>query len=247
MRLFFVVALCACSWPEHRYREVGIVEDTANLPPPTACPPESERQAPCDELREFQGRYEIDGEGSEFCRTLTTGKLSSPARPFGRATVRAALSVEGVHVFVHVADDRAVVDRADPVRGDAIEIFVRGSHDRTLTGALDADEAHHLVLTPPTAEAEGVGLRYLNRKPLAPINDAQWHSRRVRDGWEVELHYPWTVLGNQPSPGEVMGFDVALDRDDGPRTVMFLAPVAGSCGDPACDDRTWCLVKAYVP
>lgn len=259
MKRWLAVLLCACSWPELTFRERDAslpAEDTANFPVPTPCPPESERQAPCDELRHFPGTWDVDGEGREFCRD-EMGKLSTPMRRFASGdtqfVVRAGLSPYGVHVFVQVLNDRnVIVDRADPVRGDAVEIFLRGSHDRTLTGDLDVDQAHHLVLTPPTSTAEGVGFRYSNRKIVGPVADEQWHSRRVRDGWEVELHYPWTVLMNQSSPGMTMGFDIAIDLRDDPsrevvRTVMHIEPTDGGCKDPACDDRTWCLAKAYVP
>lgn len=259
----------ACGWPEHRFREADAtaVEDTANLPTATTCPPESERAAPCDVLRNFPDRWEADGEGSEFCRK-ESGKLSTPPRRFtakeaARVTpagatppeqfvVRAGISAFGVHVFVQVlGDPRVIVDRDEPTRGDAVEIFLRGRRDAMLTGALDLDEAHHLVLTPPSESASGLGARYLNGKRIGSVADEQWHSRRVRGGWEAELHYPWTVLGAQPSPGMTMGFDIAFDVRDDPageavHVVMHLEPV-GTCMDPSCDDRTWCLAKAYVP
>jgi hypothetical protein len=267
--------LVACSWPEHSFRDrdasvVTPVEDTADLPIPTPCPPESERQQPCDELRHFPGTWDVDGEGREFCRIGDMGKLATPMRRWSFATaakvtpagammpeqivVRAGLSSYGVHVFVQVLDDRnVIIDRVDPLKGDAVEIFLRGTHDRTLTGALDVDQAHHLVFTPPAAGAEGVGFRYLNNKPVGSVPDGDWHSRRVRDGWEVELHYPWKSLDdNQSAPGMTLGFDIAINLRDDPsreaeRAVMHLEPTETGCKDPSCDDRTWCLAKAYVP
>lgn len=261
--------MTSCSWPTHRFREDDAaetpLEDTANLPEETRCPPESETMGACDELRHFPGTWEADGRGVEFCRRDDKGKLSTPGRRFSvkgfpeTIEVRAGLSPYGVHVFVKVTNDpRVIVDRDDPLAGDAVEVFLRGNHDRTLTGALDADEGHHLVLTAPTALEAGMAARYSNKKRVGPLADEQWHSRRVRGGYEVELHYPWTTLGNQASPGMTMGFDVAVDvRDDGgsARAIMHLQPVAsspscdaiGSAIDPACDDRTWCLAKAYVP
>lgn len=256
-------------------------EDSAALPVPMECPPGIERAAPCDELRNLPGVLEPDGDGREFCRD-ESGKQSAPPRRFAvsdaartdpspaparftqKFEVRAALSAYGVHVFVQVlGDPRVLVDRTDLVQGDAVEIFLRGTHDRTLTGALDADEGQHLVFTPPSSTAEGLGARYFNGKLVEPISDGLWHSRRVQGGFEVELHYPWTILKNQSSPGMVMGFDVAIDLKDDPnakgrelRVVMHAQPVSSSpaCdalmispADPLCDDRTWCAAKAYVP
>lgn len=304
MRRFVVLAVLAtgCSWPDHQFRDpddgaAGDLdssagdgepdtylepEDSSAYPVPMTCPPQLEKAAPCDELREFPGVWEPDGDAREFCRDLTTGKQATPPRRFTvaeaartspspaparfkqRFEVRAGLSAYGVHVFVQVlGDPRVLVDRDDLVQGDAVEIFLRGHHDRTLTGALDADEGHHLVLTPPSTSAEGLGARYVDGKRGAPLADSDWHSRRVQGGFEIELHYPWTLLKNQAAPGTTMGFDVAIDLKDDPtakgrelRVLMHVTPVASSpsCAalsvspaDPFCDDRTWCLAKAYVP
>jgi hypothetical protein len=281
MRLLFAAALVSCAWPEHRFRsddaavveDFGPPEDSNAFPPPSECPPEAERVNACDELRHFPGTWVVDGKGDEFCRS-EMGKLATPVRRFSMkeaakttnaalpetVEVRAGLSPYGVHVFVKVlGDPRAIVDRDDLTKGDAIEIFVRGYHDRTLTGALDVDQAHHLVLTPPTATSEGLAARYLNGKRGAPLADERWQSRRVKGGWEVELHYSWADLdNNQPAVGMTIGFDIAIDiRDDAGsgRAIMHVQPVSASpCdalsitpADPRCDDRTWCLAKAYVP
>lgn len=272
-----------CSWPSHQFGGDGGIptEDTASLPTPTSCPLSPETAGFCAELRAFGGSFALDGKGDEFCREDDAGPRAPPRRfsvteaarvepsppPAGHAEkfeVRAGLDAYGVHVFVQVQGDRrVVVDRDDPVRGDAVEIFLRGRIDRELVGALDADEAQHLVLTPPTAAAEGVAWLYFKGKPKDPLDGSVWRSRRVQGGWEVELHQPWSSLKNQPSPGMVMGFDVALDLDDDDaspgrevRVLMHAAPVTSSpsCtelgitpADPSCDDRTFCLAKAYIP
>lgn len=255
--------------------------DAEALPKPTECAPSPLKQGACEELRELTGAFVADGAGDEFCRSGDGGVAIPPRRfsvkeaarttpspaPSGlaeRVEVRAGLSAYGVHVFVQVlGDPRVLVDRVDLVQGDAVEIHLRGSHDRALTGAHEDDDAHHLVLTPPGDDAEGLAARYLHDQRKTPIDDAIWHSRRVVGGWEVELHYPWTTLGNQAAPGMTMGFDVAVDVKDDPgasgREVRALlhyqaVPSSPSCdavgsttAEPWCDDRTWCIVKAYVP
>jgi hypothetical protein len=258
-------------------------EDSEAFPVPTGCPPQPEKQAACDVIRHFPGVWDVDGSGVEFCRE-EDGKQSTPPRRWAIADaartepapaperftqkieVRVGISPYGMHVFVQVTGDpRVLVDRDDPVQGDAVEVFLRGTPPRDLTGDLAADDAVHLAMTPPSATAEGVGVRYDGVTKTVPLADDQWHSRRVRGGYEVELHYPWSELKdmNQSAPGQVLGFDVAIDIKDDPtapgrelRAVMHIEPVASSpsCdsakvtpADPRCDDRTWCLAKAYVP
>jgi len=257
------------------------VDDAAGLPDPTNCPPSPTTAGFCAALADFAGAFVNDGAGDEFCRASDAGAQMPPRRftvteaartapsppPAGfaeRFEVRAGLDAYGVHVFVQVlGDPRVLVDRDDPVQGDAVELFLRGTVTRELTGNLESDEGNHLVLTPPSATAGGVGWRYLGGVKKLPLSDSDWHSRRVKGGWEVEVHYPWTELKNQPAPGMVMGFDVAIDLKDDPakkgrdvRALMHVTPVASSASctalgvspaDPLCDDRTWCLAKAYVP
>jgi len=279
-------ALIGCSWPDHRFRDDVPAdaalepEDSAAFPVPTGCPPQPETQAFCDEVRHFPGVWEVDGSGVEFCRE-EEGKQSTPPRRFTmseaartsptpaparftqKVEVRVGLSPFGVHVFVQVTGDpRVLVDRDDLVQGDAVEVFLRGTPTTELTGDLAADQAVHLVMTPPSETAAGLGAQYYQGKKAAPLRDDYFHTRRVRSGYEVELHYPWTELKNQSAPGTLMGFDVALDVKDDPsakgrelRALMYAQPVSASAScdalmvspaDPFCDDRTWCLAKAYV-
>lgn len=192
-----------------------------------------------------------------------TDPSPAPPRFAQKVEVRAGISPYGFHVFVSVTGDpHVLVEREDLTQGDAVEIFVRGTPNRELTGDLAADEALHVVITPPTTTSEGLGAQYYEGKRAAPLRDDLFHSRRVRDGYEVELHYPWTELKNQSSPGMNLGFNVAIDVKDDPaatsrelRALMHVQPVASSpaCdvlmisrADPLCDDRTWCFAKAYV-
>lgn len=291
--LVIAVVAAGCGWPDHAFDvDAGLEGDATRddapadaaeleageLPSPTSCPPSPDSAGFCAELRDFGGPFTLDGSGSEFCRTESTQlpprrfSVSSSARTWPspapampeKFEVRAGIDAVGVHVFVQVlGDPHVLVDRDDPMKGDAVEVFLRGALDRVLDGSLEADEAHHLVLSPPTEGAAGVGLRYLRGVPQSPVSASHWRSRRVRGGWEVEVHYPWTVLKNQASPGMVLGFDVVIDLADDPtkpgrqvRAIMHLSPVASSpacealtyaSADPLCDDRSWCLAKAYIP
>lgn len=253
----------------------------SGLPPPTRCKPSSVKALPCDVLPSFDGTVTLDGAGDEFCVQADGGPELPPRRfgvtdadflapspaPAGLAEsveIRAGLAADGVHVFVQVQNDPSViVDLDDLVRGDAVEIYLRGHRNLPLNGDLESDDAQVLVIAPPTATTEARASFYVHGKRATSIPASYWRARRVAGGYELEVHYPWTELLNEPSPGMVIGFDVALDVKDDPsaptrqlRAIMHYDAVADSpacktygfgAADPLCDDRTWCLAKAYVP
>ncbi len=251
------------------------------LPPPTTCGASSSKANSCDVLRFFGGTPVLDGAGDEFC-DVDAGVAANPPRTFSlvdadrtipspvpagltqRVTARAGLSSFGLHVFVHVDDPSVVVDLGDYTQGDAIEIFLRGNTALPLNGDLESDAAQVVVIIPPTATTSARAAKWLRGKKSASLDGSQFAARRVTGGWEAELHYPWSEILNEASPGQVMGFDLALDVKDDPtaskravRAIMHEETVTGgspACDtfgfatiDPLCDDRLWCLAKAYVP
>lgn len=256
---------------------------TEVLPPPTSCGASSSKANACDVLRFFPGIPVLDGAGDEFC-DVDAGMAALPPRTFSladadrtipttvpaglkqRVEVRAGLSSLGLHVFVHVDDPSVVVDLGDYTQGDAIEIFFRGNKALPLNGDLETDEAQVIVIIPPTATTTARAAKWLRGKKSASVDGSQFAARRVTGGWEAELHYPWTEILNEATPGQVMGFDLALDVKDDPtapkravRAIMHEETISGgsppcetfgfgfATPDPLCDDRLWCLIKAYVP
>jgi hypothetical protein len=277
-RLVAVSAIAfGCTWPEHAFREIATDAGGSDRPP-TSCPIAAELAALCAELRAFDGPFVVDGLGDEFCR-IRDGRPATPPRRFSIARasatdpspppalpqqveVRAGLSSFGAHVFVQVrGDPRVIVDRDDPTSADAVEIFLRGRRDE-LVGDLERDAALHLVIAPDDGGA-AIGLRYLEGRPRASLLSSSFAARRVSGGYEVELHLPWSEIGEAVSPGMLIGFDVAIDVKDDERApgrqaraYLHLEPLAGSAPctalgaarpEPWCDSRTWCAAKAYVP
>ncbi|MGZ3422718.1 MAG: sugar-binding protein [Polyangiales bacterium] len=251
------------------------------LPPPTTCGATSTKANGCDVLRAFTAIPVVDGVGDEFC-TVDAGVPENPPRTFSladadrtepatvpaglteKAEIRAGLSSFGVHVFVHVDDPSVVVDLTDYTQGDAIEIFLRGNKSLPLNGDLETDFAQVIVIIPPTATTSARAAFWLRGMKSASVDASRWAARRVKGGWEAELHYPWSALMNEASPGQVIGFDLALDVKDDPsaktravRAIMHEETITGgsppcttfgfATPDPQCDDRLWCLAKAYVP
>lgn len=248
--------------------------DAPKLPPPTSCP-DTTWVSGCSPVLNIGGTGSIspvvDAEGKEFCAVGIRSRgmyvvsapksspITVPASFKQKILVRAALGSAAFYVHVTVLDDpRILVDTKDLVQGDAVEIFLRGN--KAATGSLVTDGARHIVIAPPSATTAVMAWYYVDGKHSTDVDAAQYAGRRVDGGYEVELHLPWTVLGNQPAPGEKVGFDVALDiRDDVGATgrevrailqytAVSPSPTCTAFGsiDPACDDRTWCLANAYL-
>ncbi len=249
----------------------SVVDVGSDAPAPTSCTDPSMTSF-CAPIVGLVGAYAVDGLGTEYCASgvwsrgfevkaaMRTTPSPVPAKITERVVVRALLSSYGYHVHVAVLDDpRIVVDTSDYTQGDAVELFLRGA--KAATGDLVADQAVHVVVTPPTATSGPNAAYYVGGKKGAGLPGGAFAGRIVAGGWEVEVVLPWTTIKNEPAPGDKIGFDVAVDVKDDPslsarevRAIMSYEAVAssptcsalGTPADPACDDRTWCAPVAYL-
>jgi len=249
----------------------GAVDVGSDAPAPTTCTDPSMTSF-CAPIVGLVGAYAVDALGTEYCASgvwsrgfevkaaMRTTPSPVPAKITERVVVRALLSSFGFHVHVAVLDDpRIVVDTSDYTQGDAVELFLRGA--KAATGDLVADDALHVVVTPPTATSGPNAAFYVGGKKGAGLPGGAFAGRLVQGGWEVEVVLPWTTIKNEPAPGDKIGFDVAVDLKDDPalsarevRAIMDFETVAssptcaalGKAADPACDDRTWCAPVAYL-
>lgn len=247
------------------------VDVGSDAPAPTSCADPSMTSF-CAPIVALVGAYAVDGLGTEYCASgvwargfevkaaMRTTPTPVPAKITERVVVRAVLSSFGYHVHVAVLDDpRIVVDTTDYTQGDAVELFLRGA--KPATGDLVADQAVHVVVTPPTATSGPNAAFYVGGKKGAGLPGGAFAGRLVAGGYEVEVVLPWTTVKNEPAPGDKIGFDVAVDVKDDPslsarevRAIMSYETVAssptcaalGKAADPACDDRTWCAPVAYL-
>lgn len=249
----------------------SVVDAGSDAPAPTSCTDPSMTSF-CAPIVGLVGAYAVDGLGTEYCASgvwsrgfevkaaMRTTPSPVPAKITERVVVRALLSSFGYHVHVAVLDDpRIVVDTSDYTQGDAVELFLRGA--KPATGDLVADQAVHVVVTPPTATSGPNAAFYVGGKKGAGLPGAAFAGRLVAGGYEVEVVLPWTTIKNEPAPGDKIGFDVAVDVKDDPalsarevRAIMAFETVTssptcsalGKAADPACDDRTWCAPVAYL-
>jgi hypothetical protein len=237
----------------------------------------------CTEIPLFTGAQQIDGRGDEFCslpgQTLDSSatriffyRSAKPADVTEVATLRTGWSNEGLHMHVHVADANLFVPPNGSQQlheGDAIEIYVAGYVPTS--GAFDATTdigAQHIIVSPPSGAIGARGFVWTSSCDFpvpAALNNAFFTGRTVRDGWEIELDLPWSILlpsptDAPPTSGAKIGFTFALDAQDvesgdplnarqmqaflGYQTITVASPSCDSCSratpEPFCDDRTWC-------
>lgn len=246
----------------------GVVADGADaaaLPDPTDCGPHSSVSA-CAPSPSFSGLHLLEGEGDEFCGMATRGylvndgeqKIPASASAPERVVVYLATDPNGVHGYVGVFDDPKILvgGTHDLLAGDAVEVFLHGHHDAGVTGALDADQAVHVVIAPPTSTRSARAAYYKNDVYDSDVDGASFGARMCKGGYEVEFVIPWTKIPGEPPAGLSYGFDLAVDVRDLPastgrelRSFFKVQPVptpVAACGgtaEPYCDDRTWCSVK----
>jgi cellulose/xylan binding protein with CBM9 domain len=140
-----------------------------------------------------------------------------------------------LYVAVSVTDDVSHTPNSSPSLSDndAVEIFVDGLHDRTMSYGADdwqlvysgdtkTEAAQNVVVTWPAGTKEVWG----GSSP----------------SWTLEAAIPWTLLGGSPAAlGRVVGFDLKLDdNDNGSKRdrdlVMYYTATAASatCSAPYC-------------
>lgn len=165
--------------------------------------------------------------------------------------MRVAWSASGVHFFAAVrkaANIPIVVDTVQLYKGDALELFF--ANRATPNGNLVTDGAAHLIVAPPGPDG---GPGYLSSP--SPWT-AEWATRLVQGGYDVELVIPWTELGGPaPESGSAVVLDVGVDitGPKGERYQSFLAYTTVDGGQQFCKDNTkptpsestltWCSSK----
>ncbi|MEO7095345.1 MAG: sugar-binding protein [Polyangiales bacterium] len=217
----------------------------------------------CKDISPLAGAQVIDGKDDDFCGVeqttfdVRTGAFTDPMEAGAYVTavarVRAAWSTTGMHFHFSVQDATYFPTPTSRPhwQGDSVELFIAGHN--VLTGAYDGvidRGAMQLIFVPPSSA--GVPARagiYYKGGTTMELPSAMWLAREVPGGYEIEVGLPWDFIGGTPpyAAGKKIGIDFAVnDVVDNGRSQFFysvyrvVAPPAGSCGVPFCDDRVWC-------
>jgi hypothetical protein len=255
-----------------------VIEDSAAPPgdgvAPTNCGDVLAQIDPCVAIPQFFGTQVVDGIGNEFCAIpafdfdVKNAPASIPSPPPNlpeHVSLRVAWSQDCLHLHVHVKDDQVFVQRGTySFDADAIEFFVSGPSLTGYSGSYDGTSdggAIQIVISPPnppeypTAEAKA-WWNPRRQQSQADIAEQYYAGRRVSDGYEVELKFPWPTVADAPQRGRHIAFNLGVDVRDavdasGRQMQAFLRlptlPGDEACGftggrtaEPFCDDRTWC-------
>ena len=126
------------------------------------------------------------------------------------ATWRALHDATALYLLVEVTDAHLVVDSdaSSPWEDDAVEIFL----DADVSGGTTYDGVDDVQLVVRPGDPRVLlGLR------SAPVRAREigYRSRRLAQGYAVELRIPWSAVHTRWRRGKTLGLDVHVDDDDG--------------------------------
>jgi hypothetical protein len=141
------------------------------------------------------------------------------------ATAWVAHDTTAVYVAVDVIDSNVVADTAEAGsedgttwEDDSVEIFFDADHDKTTAWGPSVDFEGQYVLTANGAHRDAEA-----RNPSFG-EDGDWYgaTTRTAKGYQIEFKVKKTALLN-PTNGIVMGFNIALNNDDGAGRIAQLS------------------------
>ena len=146
------------------------------------------------------------------------------------ANWRALATTSALYVLVQVRDGDLNNDSgAEWYNDDAVEIFIDGDN----SGASSYDGLNDFQLGFRWDDAQ-VNVGGASVQDVSGINHEMY---ATSNGYAVEIEIPWSTIGTSPSLGDRIGFDVAVDNDNGggTREVQYtsLASTSGGFADPS--------------
>ena len=116
---------------------------------------------------------------------------------------------------------------------DALEIFLDGAHDRTISYGSDDIQ---LVFSADNEVVAG--------RDASVVTFPKGVSQAIggtAPSWTLEVRIPWSLLGGSATIGRVIGFDLKLDDNDTggaarsrDLVLFWRAASGGTCTEPAC-------------
>jgi hypothetical protein len=190
----------------------------------------------------------------EVADSVGGGTWPSPSAPgIGNdstlsATVWSLWDADALYFAVAVVDQTLtdVPNGAAPSQGDAVELFFDG--DASASASYDADDRQLYF--------DWNGMTGLD--PVAQYcgghacQSAAWSVDAARGGvlgWNLEVRVPWSAIGGAATAGRTIGFDLALDDNDGGPTrarnlIWFVDPQRTTNGDlPDTTPRAFGLLQ----
>ena len=125
-------------------------------------------------------------------------------------------------------------DGTNPYNNDAVEIYLSAP---PVNGDYDATTHQYIVDWKNLAVDYGPVHSPPNRPAPSPPHFTS-QTKKVADGWQVEVAIGWPAVMKKPASGAAVAFDVQLDDGDGTaldtRVIETLAPHSAACGCKSC-------------
>lgn len=120
------------------------------------------------------------------------------------ATYRSMRDTNYLYILVDITDDDLINDGGDPWDNDGVEIFIDMGNDKNSSYGANDFQFAFLYNSASVIEYKhnataGVSFAYVVKA----------------GGYIMEIRIPWSTLGGAPADGELIGFDVHVNDDDG--------------------------------
>ena len=147
---------------------------------------------------------------SHIREEILTNKIAAPksSDKSVSATYKAMWDNENLYVFVQVTDEARQSDSPDFTQDDSIEIFIDA--DNSKTGDYDDNDYHFYFKW--NGENPVIGLA--NGKKVPDGIKYKLASLNINKNYNLEVKFPWAVIGTRAYPNAKIGFDVHVNDDD---------------------------------
>jgi len=161
----------------------------------------------------------LDGSIDEVWYFSTEQKIETSqvgAAPVSAAdcsgTWRALWDSEALYVLVEVKDDTLTNDSGGGTNkwnDDSVEVYVDG--DNSKRGSVDENDHQYTIWWNNEVWEEPSAIHH----GASSLVGVDYAVKTTAEGYLLEILLPWmSIMGNQPTPGQLIGFDVWINDDD---------------------------------
>lgn len=158
---------------------------------------------------------EQDGIGGLYWQGITSHDLSKQVIGAAdnaddlQASFQASWDATNLYLLIKIQDDNLINDSAaEPWNDDAIELFIDGNNDKSLS--YDANDYQFILRynDPNIYEFQSGILQNTNPAGIQKVQ------RLTHNGYQIELSISWSAFGLSANTNQQIGFDLHVNDDD---------------------------------